>query len=362
MTRLLDRIDRPQDLHGLDRGRARSRSPRRSASTSSTRSARSAGTSAPTSAPASSPSRCTRCSTRPRDKILWDVGHQAYPHKVLTGRRDELADDPPVRAASRRSARSHESEHDIMGAGHASTVDRLRGRAQGGRCACSATADDGQRRRRHRRRRDDRRRRLRGDPPGRRPRHADRRRAQRQRHVDRAERRRAVALLQPRPAEPEAAGTPARASRAGSTELPGGIGARFERLGPQLKESIKAFWAPGLFWEELDWAYVGVVDGHDVARAARARSSRRSRPQRPVVVHIATVKGKGFAPAEEGGLEGMEKWHAAKPNSIADGAPVAAKPAPRTPRPSRRSTRRCSATRWSARSAATAASSASPPR
>jgi 1-deoxy-D-xylulose-5-phosphate synthase len=47
---------------------------------------------------------------------------------------------------------------------------------------------------------------------------------------------------------------------------------------------------------------------------------------KPVVVHCATVKGKGFAPAENGGLEGMEKWHAAKPKSIANGAPVAAKP------------------------------------
>ena len=35
----------------------------------------------------------------PRDKILWDVGHQAYPHKVLTGRRDQLHDDPQVRRA-----------------------------------------------------------------------------------------------------------------------------------------------------------------------------------------------------------------------------------------------------------------------
>ena len=43
---------------------------------------------------------------------------------------------------------------------------------------------------------------------------------------------------------------------------------------------------------------------------------------RPVVVHIHTVKGKGFAPAEEGGLEGMEKWHAAKPGSIVDGKPA----------------------------------------
>ncbi len=45
--------------------------------------------------------------------------------------------------------------------------------------------------------------------------------------------------------------------------------------------------------------------------------------ERPVVVHIATVKGKGFAPAEEGGLEGMEKWHAAKPKSILNGSPTA---------------------------------------
>ena len=53
------------------------------------------------------------------------------------------------------------------------------------------------------------------------------------------------------------------------------------------------------------------------ARRCAPRCAPRSRPSGPVVVHVATVKGKGFAPAEEGGLEGMEKWHAAKPNSIA---------------------------------------------
>ena len=57
--------------------------------------------------------------------------------------------------------------------------------------------------------------------------------------------------------------------------------------------------------------------------------------QRPVVVHIATVKGKGFAPAEDGGLEGMERWHAAKPRSIANGEVVsrAAKPVDAPPPP-----------------------------
>src|SRR2546421_2566675 len=111
----------------------------------------------------------------------------------------------------------------------------------------------------------------------------------------------------------------------GLTKLPAGIGARFERLGPHLKESIKAFWAPGLWWEELDWAYMGVVDGHDV-RALRGALREALAAERPVVVHIATVKGKGFAPAEDGGLEGMEKWHAAKPNSIANGSPTPASP------------------------------------
>jgi 1-deoxy-D-xylulose-5-phosphate synthase len=65
-----------------------------------------------------------------------------------------------------------------------------------------------------------------------------------------------------------------------------------------------------------------VIDGHDVA-ALRKALREAFDAERPVVVHIHTVKGKGFAPAEEGGLEGMEKWHAAKPKSIVDRAPAA---------------------------------------
>jgi 1-deoxy-D-xylulose-5-phosphate synthase len=111
----------------------------------------------------------------------------------------------------------------------------------------------------------------------------------------------------------------------GLTKLPAGIGAAFERFGPHFKESIKAFWAPGMFWEELDFAYMGVIDGHDVRELRRALREALA-AERPVVIHCATVKGKGFAPAEEGGLEGMEEWHAAKPKSIAGGVP-AVKPA-----------------------------------
>ncbi len=81
-----------------------------------------------------------------------------------------------------------------------------------------------------------------------------------------------------------------------------------------------------------------MVDGHDMA-ALREAIGEALEADRPVVVHAKTVKGKGFAPAEEGGLEGMEKWHAAKPSSIvnrqaasktttAQGAAGAAKPKP----------------------------------
>ncbi|MGH2980503.1 MAG: transketolase C-terminal domain-containing protein, partial [Solirubrobacterales bacterium] len=78
---------------------------------------------------------------------------------------------------------------------------------------------------------------------------------------------------------------------------------------------------------ELDLAYVGVIDGHDVG-ALRSAIGGALGAGRPVVVHIHTVKGKGFAPAEEGGLVGMEKWHAAKPGSIVGRQPADAKPVP----------------------------------
>ncbi|HKA67192.1 MAG TPA: 1-deoxy-D-xylulose-5-phosphate synthase, partial [Solirubrobacterales bacterium] len=106
------------------------------------------------------------------------------------------------------------------------------------------------------------------------------------------------------------------------TKLPLGLGRRIERLGPEIKSAIKAYWAPGLFFEELDLAYMGVIDGHDV-HALRNALREAFDAERPVVVHIHTVKGKGFAPAEEGGLESMEKWHAAKPHSIVNGKPAA---------------------------------------
>ncbi|HEY7933917.1 MAG TPA: 1-deoxy-D-xylulose-5-phosphate synthase [Solirubrobacteraceae bacterium] len=264
----------------------------------------------------------------PRDKILWDVGHQAYPHKVLTGRRDRLSTIRQYGGLAPFCS-IEESEHDIMGAGHASTsVGYAVGIKQGllhrgqqgdvvavigdgamtGGVAFEAIGQAGGL----------------GTPivvvlndngmsiaP----------------NVGALSRYFNRVRLNPKLWH-------ARTGvEGGLTRLPGPVGSAFERIGPQLKESIKAFWAPGLWWEELDWAYMGVIDGHDV-RALREALREALAAERPVVVHIATVKGKGFAPAEDGGLEGMEKWHAAKPKSILDGAPTQSKPVAESAPPS----------------------------
>jgi 1-deoxy-D-xylulose-5-phosphate synthase len=258
----------------------------------------------------------------PKDKVLWDVGHQAYPHKILTGRRDQLS---TIRSYGGLTpfCSIDESEHDIMGAGHASTsIGYGVGLKEGMKRAAAeglpvvdgkvvAVIGDGA---------------MTGGV------------AFEAIHQAGGLGTPLVVVLNDNGMSiaPNVGAMSRYFNRVrlnpkwwharegvegGLTKLPAGIGARFERLGPHLKESLKAFWAPGLWWEELDWAYVGVVDGHDVAALRKALADALA-ADRPVVVHCATVKGKGFAPAEEGGLEGMEQWHAAKPNSIVDRAPA----------------------------------------
>jgi len=253
----------------------------------------------------------------PKDKVIWDVGHQAYPHKVLTGRRDELETIRKYGGLAPFCS-IFESEHDVVGAGHASTSigyavgfqeAMQRGIGEKGRTV--AVIGDGA---------------MTGGV------------AFEAVHMAGGLDTPLVVVLNDNgmSISPNVGALSRSFSRVrlnpklwkaregmedSLSKLPAGIGERLERLGPQLKESIKAFWAPGLWWEELDFAYVGVVDGHDMVALRKALESALT-AGRPVIVHVATVKGKGFAPAEDGGLEGMETWHAAKPNSIVDGKPV----------------------------------------
>jgi 1-deoxy-D-xylulose-5-phosphate synthase len=261
----------------------------------------------------------------PRDKVLWDVGHQAYPHKVLTGRRDRL---PTIRQYDGLApfCSIPESEHDIMGAGHASTSigyavglkEAMRhGIGEDGKVV--AVIGDGA---------------LTGGVA-----------YEAMLAAGGLQTPMVIVLNDNGMSISPNVGALSRYfnrirlnprlwhAREGVedrlTRLPLGLGKRIERLGPEIKSAIKAYWAPGLFFEELDLAYMGVIDGHDV-HALRGALEEAFEAGRPVVVHIHTVKGKGFAPAEEGGLESMEEWHAAKPKSIVNGEPAGAKPVPVT--------------------------------
>jgi len=259
----------------------------------------------------------------PRDKIIWDVGHQAYPHKVLTGRRERL-DTIRQYGGLAPFCSVFESEHDIMGAGHASTsigyavgVKEAMRKGIGTEGHVIAVIGDGA---------------LTGGV------------AYEALHNAGGLGTPIVIVLNDNgmSISPNV-GALARYfqrfrlnprlyhAREGVeerlTRLPLGLGGTIERLGPEIKSAIKAYAAPGLLFEELDLAYVGVIDGHDVGALRRAIGDALG-AQRPVVVHIHTVKGKGFAAAEEGGLEGMEKWHAAKPKSIVNRMPAASKPTP----------------------------------
>jgi 1-deoxy-D-xylulose-5-phosphate synthase len=261
----------------------------------------------------------------PRDKILWDVGHQAYPHKILTGRRDRL-DTIRQYGGLAPFCSIAESEHDIMGAGHASTSigygvglkEAMRkGIGEDGKVV--AVIGDGA---------------LTGGV------------AFEALHNAGGLQTPMVIVLNDNgmSISPNVGALNSYFNRvrlnkrlyharedveSRLTKLPLGLGRRIEHLGPEIKSAIKAYWAPGLMFEELDLAYVGVIDGHDVT-ALREALEDALEADRPVVVHIQTVKGKGFAPAEEGGLEGMEKWHAAKPHSIVNRQP-APKPEAKAP-------------------------------
>jgi 1-deoxy-D-xylulose-5-phosphate synthase len=262
----------------------------------------------------------------PRDKVLWDVGHQAYPHKVLTGRREGL---PTIRQYDGLApfCSIEESEHDIMGAGHASTsigyavgLKEAMRKGIGSDGKVAAVIGDGA---------------LTGGV------------AYEALHAAGGLQTPIVIVLNDNgmSISPNVGALSRYFNRIRLnprlwharegvedrlTKLPLGLGKRIERLGPEIKSAIKAYWAPGLFFEELDLAYMGVIDGHDV-HALREALREAFEADRPVVVHIHTVKGKGFAPAEEGGLETMEEWHAAKPKSIVNGQPASEpKPVPVT--------------------------------
>jgi 1-deoxy-D-xylulose-5-phosphate synthase len=240
----------------------------------------------------------------PRDRLVWDVGHQAYPHKVLTGRRDRLHTIKQDGGLAPFPSRA-ESEYDTFGVGHSSTSISA---ALGMAIAAARSGED----------------------------------------------RRVVAIIG------DGAMTAGMAfealNHAGSlpadllvilndndmsiSENVGALSNQFARalsgrvyaqlreggkkvlrqmptvweLARRSEEHLKGMVLPGTLFEELGFNYIGPIDGHDVkALVSTLRNIRKLRG--PQLLHVVTRKGKGYAPAEADPI----KWHGPGPFDPASG-------------------------------------------
>ena len=279
----------------------------------------------------------------PKDKIVWDVGHQCYAHKLLTGRRDRFGTIRQYGGLSGFPNRA-ESPHDIIGTGHASTsISYGLGLVEAERIARAGRRQRGLR---ARRRGPHGRGRLRGPQPGRAPAHAAGRGAQRQRDVHPRQRRRPAALPQPHPPRPDAH-APARG--------PGARGREDPRHRPQ---GVPA----GQGRQGVD---EGVPGARHAVRGARVRVHRRGRRPRHARAAPEHPPGHRHAPAGGGARQDRSRARATsrpRPGPTPTTAPGRSTSATGRARPRRwgRPTRRRSERRWCASPNATSASSPSP--
>ena len=250
----------------------------------------------------------------PRDRIVWDVGHQCYAHKLLTGRRERFCSIRQYGGLSGFPNRD-ESPHDVAGTGHASTsisyglglveAARLAGEG-GGKVVC--VLGDGA---------------LTGGIAFEALNQAGHLRTPLVVILNDNEMsiRPNVGALQLYLNRIRLDPTLTRLREDlehGVAKIPA-IGRQAYRLGKDVKGSMKAFFVPGLLFEELGLAYIGVVDGHDM-HALRESIRQAIETPRPVVVHVKTVKGKGYEPAESR----PDAYHGTGPFHIGNGVCKAA--------------------------------------
>lgn len=247
----------------------------------------------------------------PRDRILWDVGHQAYGHKLLTGR---LGDFATLRQYEGMSGflRREESEHDVMGAGHASTsisyavglAEAMRVTGRRDRRIVSVIGDGA----------------MTGGMAYEAMNHAG--------HLGSPI---TVVLNDNGMSISQNVGAVAGALQKARldptltrvrTEIERGLGRipGMHDLGNSLSNATKALFVPGQLFEALGFAYIGPIDGHDI-RAIRRALQRTADSDRPVLLHVQTDKGRGYGPAEEDG----EAMHGSGPFAVESGR--AARPA-----------------------------------
>jgi 1-deoxy-D-xylulose-5-phosphate synthase len=239
----------------------------------------------------------------PRDKIVWDTGHQAYIHKILTGRNQRL---PTIRQKGGLApfCRRDESEYDAFGAGHAATsISAAWGMAVGrdlnkddfsviavigdGAMGCGLAYEA-------------------------------------LNNAGHTGRNFIVILNDNEMSIAPNVGAMNKYLTSMITNpmynrvrrevkdllhrVPSSLGEVMEHFAYKVDESVKNIFMPGMLFQELGFRYIGPVEGHDLDALVDALTGVKQM-RGPILVHVLTQKGKGFGPAEADPF----KWHAAKP-------------------------------------------------
>ncbi len=229
----------------------------------------------------------------PRDKLVWDVGHQSYVHKLLTGRRDRFGTLRQLNGLSGFTDRS-ESPHDPFGSGHASTsVSAALGIAtardlKGEEFSVVAVIGDGA---------------LTGGMAFEALNHAGHMRTNfivilNDNQMSISPTVGAITgILNRLWLDERLEKAESRAERILSGSV---IGRRVLQLGREMKRGFKSLTLPpAKIWEELGFTYMGPFDGHDIPKLeASLVQARIHQRDKPIFFHVITTKGKGYPPAE----------------------------------------------------------------
>lgn len=232
----------------------------------------------------------------PEDKLVWDVGHQCYPHKILTGRRDRIRTLRQGGGLSGFTKRA-ESEYDPFGAAHSSTsisaalgfamANKMQGRPGRGIAVIGDGAMSA---------------------------------GMAYEAMNNAEQagNRLVVILNDNDMSiaPPVGGLSAYLARTVSSSEYLGLRSLASRLSKKLsrrvhhglekaEEYARGLVTGGTLFEELGFYYVGPIDGHNLDHLIPVLENVRDSEQGPVLIHVVTKKGKGYAPAENS----ADKYH-----------------------------------------------------
>ncbi len=251
----------------------------------------------------------------PRDKLVWDVGHQCYPHKILTGRRDRIRTLRTGGGLSGFTKRS-ESEYDPFGAAHSSTsISAALGFAVANKLSDRpgkgiAVIGDG------------------AMSAG---------MAYEAMNNARAAGNRLVVILNDNDMSiaPPVGGLSAYLARmVSSSEYLGlrNFAKKVTRKLPRLvhnaaekaEEYARGMATGGTLFEELGFYYVGPIDGHNLDHLIPVLENVRDAADGPILVHVVTKKGKGYGPAEAA----ADKYHGVQKFDVITGAQAKAPPGP----------------------------------